>query len=68
MLTFNVYNLYPDYVFPGKVNKIQISESGEPEQEKTVQVEIRLHALDKVLEGAAWARVRVTADRGVNFI
>ena len=26
-----MYNLYPDYVFPGKVNKIQISVSGEPE-------------------------------------
>ena len=66
-LTFNVYNLYPDYVFPGKVNKIQISVSGEPEQEKTVQVEIRLHALDKVLEGAAWARVRVSSDAKTYF-
>ena len=63
-LTFTVYNLYPDYVFPGKVKKLLVSVDGEPIEDKTVTVEIQLHALDKILEGAAWARMRVfsTAD------
>lgn len=63
-LTFKVYNLYPDYVFPGKVKKLLVSVSGAPIEDKTVTVEIQLHALDKVLEGAKWARMRIfsTAD------
>mgnify|MGYP001164877303 FL=1 len=58
-LTFTVYNLYPDYVFPGKINRVQISVEGEPNEDKTVKVEIRLHALDKVLEGANYAYTRI---------
>ena len=63
-LTFKVYNLYPDYVFPGKVKKLFVSVEGDPAEDKTVTVEIKLHALDKILEGAAWARMRIfsTAD------
>ena len=63
-LTFKVYNLYPDYVFPGKVKKLFVSVDGAPTEDKTVTVEIKLHALDEILEGAAWARMRIfsTAD------
>jgi hypothetical protein len=63
-LTFKVYNLYPDYVFPGKVKKLFVSVDGSPTEDKTVTVEIKLHALDNILEGAAWARMRIfsTAD------
>ena len=66
-LTFTVYNLYPDYVFPGKVNKIQISVEGEPDQDKTIKVEIRLHALDNILEGAKWGRVRIASEADTFF-
>ena len=58
-LTFKVYNLYPDYVFPGKVKKLFVSVKGAPTEDKTVTVEIKLHALDKILEGASWARMRI---------
>ena len=58
-LTFTVYNLYPDYVFPGKINKVQVSVEGNPNEDKTVKVEVRLHALDKVLEGAKFGFVRI---------
>ena len=63
-LTFKVYNLYPDYVFPGKVKKLLVSVDGAPAEDKTVTVEIKLHALDEILEGASWARMRIfsTAD------
>ena len=58
-LTFKVYNLYPDYIFPGKVKKLFVSVNGAPTEDKTVTVEIKLHALDKILEGASWARMRI---------
>ena len=63
-LTFKVYNLYPDYVFPGKVKKLFVSVDGAPTEDKTVTVEIKLHTLDETLEGASWARMRIfsTAD------
>ena len=58
-LTFEVYNLYPDYVFPGKINRLQVSVIGEPNEDKQVTVEVQLHALDEVLEGANWVRMRI---------
>ena len=58
-LTFKVYNLYPDYVFPGKIRRVDITVSGAPEEDKTVRVEIELHALDGVLEGAKHAFARI---------
>jgi hypothetical protein len=66
-LTFKVYNLYPDYVFPGKVKKLLVSVSGAPTEDKTVTVEIQLHALDKILEGAAWARMRIFSSADTYF-
>ena len=66
-LTFKVYNLYPDYVFPGKVKKLFVSVEGDPTEDKTVTVEIQLHALDKILEGAAWARMRIFSTTDTYF-
>ena len=63
-LTFEVYNLYPDYVFPGKIRRVDIRVTGAPEQEKTVHIEIELHALDRVLEGAQGALMRVVSEVG----
>ncbi|MDE0436509.1 MAG: carboxypeptidase regulatory-like domain-containing protein, partial [Bryobacterales bacterium] len=58
-LTFEVYNLYPDYVYPGKIRRVDIEVTGGPEEDKNVRVEIELHALDGVLEGATRAFARV---------
>ena len=63
-LTFEVYNLYPDYVFPGKIRRVDIEVTGAPEEEKQVRVEIALHALDEVLEGARHAVVRIFSEVG----
>ena len=68
-LTFEVYNLYPDYVFPGKIKKLQVSVLGDLNEDKTVTVEIELHALNSVLEGAseAFTRIASTADTYVDL-
>ncbi len=63
-LTFQVYNLFPDYVFPGKINRVDISVDGEPEEDKTVTIEIGLHALDDQLEGASSAYLRILSEIG----
>lgn len=66
-LTFKVYNLFPDYIFPGKVKRLLVSVSGMPTEDKTVTVEVKLHALDKVLEGAKWARMRIFSTADTHF-
>ena len=63
-LTFEVYNLYPDYVFPGKIRRVDIRVTGAPEADKTVRIEVELHALDKVLEGAEYALMRIASEVG----
>ena len=63
-LTFEVYNLYPDYVFPGKIRRVDIVVEGEPEDDKTIHVEIELHALDEESEGAKHAYMRIFSETG----
>ena len=63
-LTFQVYNLYPDYVFPGKIKRVDIAVAGAAEDDKTVEVEIEIHALDSELEGASHAYLRIFSDTG----
>ena len=61
-LTFQVYNLYPDYVFPGKIRQVDIVAHGGPLEDKEVTVTIGLHALDRELEGAALAYTRIYSE------
>lgn len=42
-LTFEVYNLYPDYVYPGQIIRVDIGVDGEPEEDKLLTVEIEIH-------------------------
>ena len=42
-LTFVVYNLYPDYVYPGQVIRVDVTVEGEPEGYKQVEIEIETH-------------------------
>ena len=42
-LTFVVYNLYPDYVYPGEVIRVDATVAGEPEGYKQVEIEIETH-------------------------
>lgn len=58
-LTFTVYNLYPDYVYPGKIKSVKIAVIGSATEDKEVTIELELHALDFELEGASYARTRI---------
>ncbi|MDE0222515.1 MAG: hypothetical protein OXJ90_24830 [Spirochaetaceae bacterium] len=63
-LTFKVYNLFPDYVFPGKIRRVDIRVEGGPKDDKAVEVEIELHASDPVTEGATHAQMRIFSEIG----
>jgi len=58
-LTFQVYNLWPDYVYPGKIKSVDVSVTGELDHDKVLDVEIQLHALDLAEEGAKYAYMRI---------
>ena len=63
-LTFEVYNLYPDYVFPGKIRRVDIRVDGAPEEDKAVTVVIGLHANNPETEGATYTWMRIFSEIG----
>ena len=58
-LTFEVYNLYPDYVYPGKIRRVDIEVTGAPEEDKNVRIEIEPTCLGR---GVGRRRSRVYQD------
>ena len=65
-LTFEVYNLYPDYVYPGRITRVDIQVEGEPEEDKQIKVEIEIHG-ESDLDAAQSAYIRVFSDKGTFF-
>ena len=65
-LTFEVYNLYPDYVYPGRIIRIDIQVEGEPEEDKLIMVEIEIHG-ESDLDTAQSAYIRVFSEKGTFF-
>lgn len=63
-LTFQVLNLMPDYTYPGKIVRVAITVSGAPTADKLCAVEISLHTLGGVFEGAQYAYFRLFSDIG----
>ncbi len=43
-LTFQVYNLYPDYIYPGRIIRIDTKVDGEPEEDKVITIVIEIHS------------------------
>ena len=52
-LTFQVYNLWPDYTYPGKVTSVNVNVSGQSEEDKLVTVELKLHCPNFPDDGAS---------------
>ena len=66
-LTFEVYNLFPDYVYPGKIRSVDIAVEGGSHEEKKITVEMELHALDGEAEGATLGLTRIESGIGTYF-
>jgi hypothetical protein len=58
-LTFEVLNLYPDYQYPGKIKRVDITSVGAPDADKVLTVEIALHTADRIFAGASRAYLRL---------
>ena len=65
-LTFEVYNLYPDYIYPGRIVRLDIQVTGEPEEDKWITVEIEIHS-ESELDTAYRAYTRVFNEKGTYF-
>ena len=65
-LTFEVYNLYPDYVYPGRITRIDIQVEGEPEEDKLITVELEIHG-ESDLDTASKGFTRVWSQQGTRF-
>ena len=65
-LTFEVYNLYPDYTYPGKIKRIDIIVEGDPQDDKILTVELEIHATNEN-EYARHGYTRIESEIGTFF-
>ncbi len=66
-LTFTVYNLYPDYILPGKVIGVDIELTGAPNEDKTLTIKATLNSTNPELDGASAAYLRFASSTGTVF-
>ena len=64
-LTFEVYNLWPDYVYPGRIIGIDIQVTGAPEEDKQVTITLQLHG-ESDLDTAARGYTRLFSEKGIH--
>jgi hypothetical protein len=63
-LTFKVYNLFPDYNYPGKIKRTKLEVIGAPNEDKIVRFEIELTIMNKAFDGAQQAQCRFVSSIG----
>jgi hypothetical protein len=66
-LTFTVYNLMPDYNYPGKIEGVNVSVVGLPNEDKKLIIEIKIHAIDSTKDGASYGFTRISSSIGTFF-
>lgn len=62
-LTFEVFNLYPDYIYPGKIIRVDISIDGDEHEDKHARIEIEISGKSQ-FDGAKSAYFRLSSDIG----
>lgn len=62
-LSFEVFNLWPDYDYPGKIKRVAVNVIGNPEEDKRVVLEVELNHIDGYDDGASYARTRITSPK-----
>ena len=63
-LTFQVYNLFPDYNYPGKIKRTKLEVIGGPNEDKKIVFEIELTIMNKAFDGAQQAQCRFVSPIG----
>lgn len=65
-LTFEVYNLYPDVVYPGRIIRVDIQVEGEPEEDKEITIDLEIHR-EGDFTSATGMYVRIFSGKGNYF-
>jgi hypothetical protein len=63
-MTFQVYNLYPDYNYPGKIKRSKLEVTGGPDEDKTITLEIELNTMNNAFNGAEFAATTLYSSIG----
>ena len=66
-LTFQVYNLYPDLVYPGRIIRVDIQVHGEPEEDKVITIELEIHQEENNFDNAQATSIRIFSTKGTYF-
>ena len=66
-LTFQVYNLYPDVVYPGRIIRVDIQVAGEPEEDKDITIELEIHQEEGSFDNAQATYLRIHNTKGTYF-
>ena len=66
-LTFTVYNLFPDYVYPGKIIGIELEVNGKSDEDKIVQLKVTLDSDDPQIDGGIGGYFRFASSIGTIF-
>ena len=66
-LTFEVYNLYPDYAYPGRIVGLSVDVQGGPEEDKTVTVTIDLDTHGDARFGGTGGYMRIASTKSEQF-
>ena len=66
-LTFIVYNLSPDYNYPGKIKRVDIKVEGKSNEDKKITLEIELNIIDSARDGASSGYTRFASSNGTIF-
>ena len=60
-LSFEVLNLWPDYDYPGKIKRVNVTVDGEAEADKLLNIEIEINHIEGYQDGASHGFSRVTS-------
>lgn len=63
-LEFEVLNLFPDYIYPGKIKRVDVSVTGHKSEDKTVTVELQLQEIEGFQTAANHAYMRLLSSQG----
>ncbi|MCI8813965.1 MAG: hypothetical protein HFH61_01690, partial [Lachnospiraceae bacterium] len=66
-LTFEVYNLYPDYAFPGRMVGLDLEVEGDGKEDKRLTVTAQLDTQGKEELGANKAYLRIHSEAGTHY-
>lgn len=61
---FEVLNLQPDYDYPGKIKRVDVTVEGLPEEDKLITVELELEVGERLFAGASMAYMRIFNEGG----